>query len=279
MDSARKTPRPNSRARALLAQAIAALLSFSLVGSGCLSTKYKMAPKDTPAPLPFNLAVTQPPVALALHTVIVIKGPGSWKKEAYWDEYVVSILNQGAQPLVVSSAGLVDVLGTEQAVGTDPWTLEKISRENLKQYEHVGRKILLGAGLTAAWAISLPLGYAAAWGGSTALAVVAASAFFLIPVFAVGSGVRYFSARSSIKDEFNRRRITTPLTLQAGEMKKGSLFFPVCPGPQRLILHCRVGDEAKDINLDLTLLAGLHLLKEATSGPATPAAPPADAKP
>lgn len=254
-----------------IASAIAVLLSLAIFSSGCVSTKYKRAPKDTPLPLAFNLTANNPSVALTLHTVIVYKGPGSWKKEAYWDEYVVSITHRGTQPLTIESAGIVDVLNAEQNTGNDPWLLEKLSRENIKKYDHVGRKILLGVGLTAGWIAAGGVAIGAGLAGATGLAAAAATTFVLIPVWAIGSGVRALVSRHSIAAEFQRRRIDTPFTLQPGETKQGSFFFPITPGPQRLILHCRANGAVENLVLDLAPLAGLHLLKESTT-PSTPAA-------
>ncbi len=251
-----------------------ALASMLGTLTGCVSAKYKMAPKETPPPLALNLNTTQPSAAVVLHTVIVYKGPGSWKNEAYWDEYVCTIANRGTSLLTVESAVLTDALGAEQICGSDPWVLEKISRENLKKYSHLGRKILLGVGLTAGWAFSGGVAVAAAWAGSAPLAAVAGATFFAIPVWAVGSGVRILVARSAIREEFNRRRIATPLVLQPGETKQGSLFFPVSPGPQRMVLRCSAEGAPQNLTLDLAPLAGLHLLKEvAAPAPAAPAKP------
>ncbi len=253
----------------------ALLLACTLLLTGCVSTKYKMAPKETAKPpVVLDLAATQSPLALKLHTVIVFKGPGSWKQEAYWDEYVVALSNQGAAPVVLESATLVDALGTEQACGTDPWKLEKQSRENLKKYAHYGRKVMIGAGLTVAWVVSPVLGYSAAMAGADVLAGAAVGVFVLVPVWAIGSGVRYFIAENAIEDEFARRRIKLPLELKPGESRLGSLFFPVSPGPQRLVVHGRAGGQAVADTLDLAPLAGLHFLKELTDpAPAAPAKP------
>jgi len=246
----------------------ALLLGAALLLTGCVSTKYKMAPKNTPPPIALNLATVQPPVATVLHTVIVYKGPGSWKKAAYWDEYVVSITNQGPEPFIIESALLVDALNAEQLCGSNPWELEDLSRENLKKFEHYGRKIMIGAGLTTGWVLSGGLVAAGAWAGDAALVTVAGAVFVALPVWALGSGVRILVARSSITDEFNHRRIAVPLELRPGETKQGSLFFPISPGPQRLVLRCRTNGVTQPVTLDLTPLAGLHLLKQLTEGAA-----------
>ena len=245
-----------------------ALLAPLLLLTGCLSSKYKTAPKDTPPPVVMNLGVTQPPVAATVNTVIVYRGPGSWKKEAYWDEYVVTLANQGAEPLTIESVTLVDALDAAQTCGGDPWALEQQSRANLKKFEHTGRKIMIGAGLTAGWVVAGELTAAAAMTGAGTAAAVGAAAFVALPIWAISSGVRTLVARGSIKDEFNRRRLGLPLTLRPGESRAGSLFFPISPGPQRLELHCRMNGEARVPVIDLAPLSGLHLLKQLTGAPA-----------
>ena len=48
---------------------------------------------------------------LTLKSLIIFHGPGSWKCEARWDEYVVQIHNLGQTSVRIESAELVDVLG------------------------------------------------------------------------------------------------------------------------------------------------------------------------
>lgn len=218
-----------------------------------------------------NLSVNQPPVSATVNTVIVYHGPGSWKKDAFWDEYTVTLTNQGSAPLTIDSATIIDGLEMPQASGADPWALEQQSRKNMKKFEHVGRKILIGAGVTVGWVASAGLTAGAVWAGAGTAAAVGATAFLALPAWAISSGVRTLVARSSITDEFNRRRIALPITLRPGETRHGSLFFPISPGPQRLECHYRVNGEARLAAIDLAPLAGLHLLKQLTVGaPASP---------
>ena len=93
--------------------------------TGCVTRGYKLADRSALPVVP--LEITSAPVASAnpspssggdaasavpstasatVHTVIVYQGPGSWKREAYWDEYVVSLVNRGETPLVISTAML-----------------------------------------------------------------------------------------------------------------------------------------------------------------------------
>jgi hypothetical protein len=80
--------------------------------------------------------------------VIVYKGPGSWKKEACWDEYVVTVSNRGGDPLVLTDASLHPNEGEPTKPGDNPWQLEKIGRSWWKTNagRQTGTYLLLGGG-------------------------------------------------------------------------------------------------------------------------------------
>jgi len=68
--------------------------------------------------------------------------------------------------------------------------------------------------------------------------------------------------KAAVQSEFQRRRLNLPLTLTPGQTATGSLFFPVTPGPQRLIVHGHDGEQPLDVTLELGPLATLHLKAE-----------------
>ena len=49
--------------------------------------------------------------------MVVSQTIGPWGSRTFWDEYVVSVANRGAVPLVVESAGLTDFGGDTTALG------------------------------------------------------------------------------------------------------------------------------------------------------------------
>ena len=250
-------------------------LSFLLLAlglGGCVSSKYKMAAKDTPPAKLLELKAEDSTAQAVLRTVVVFQGPGSWKKAAYWDEYVVSVRNPGPVPLTITGAELTDIDSIALAPGENPWDLEKQSKARLKQYRGAGRSIMIGAGVTVLWAGAGAATYAAALGsvlgaGSAGAGGAAAGAIFLaIPVWVIGSGVRTLVARDAINDEFDRRRAHLPLTLEPGAERTVSFFFPVAPGPRKLVLRHRSGEAEGELVFDLAPLAGLHV-KPAEPGP------------
>ncbi len=246
-------------------------LSFLLLTlglGGCVSSKYKMAAKDTPPAQLLELKAGDTAAPAVLRTVIVYQGPGSWKKAAYWDEYVVSVRNPGQTSLTITGAELTDIDSLILTPGENPWALEKQSKARLKNYRESGRSILIGAGVTLLWAASVDVAAAIATGlgGGTVLAAGAATVIVGVPLWIIGSGVRTLVARDAINDEFDRRRAHLPLTLEPGIERTVSFFFPVAPSPKRLVLRHRSGETSGEFSFDLTVLSGLHL-KPAEPGP------------
>src|SRR5271166_6629622 len=103
--------------------AAAAICALAL--SGCVAIKYQMAQKGAPPAALLSITDSQPPIDVGVRSVIVDGGPGSWKRRALWDEYVVTIRNQSEQPLTVVAAALIDFSGKPLSPGADPWALEK----------------------------------------------------------------------------------------------------------------------------------------------------------
>jgi hypothetical protein len=64
--------------------------------------------------------------------------------------------------------------------------------------------------------------------------------------------------KDKVEKEFTRRRHALPLTLAPGATAQGSFFFPLAPGPQRLIVRGRTRSQTVEVVLDLKPLAGLH---------------------
>lgn len=231
--------------RLSLATLMAALLS------GCVSAKYQRAdPDDTPPPVSLNLTSEQSPVTATVHSVIAFHGPGSWKRDAYWDEYVISVVNHSEASLAVQSGTLTDSLGHAAAPGDDPWLLEKESLSRLEGMDPSTKAVLVQVGA----------GYGAASAGAgLAMAGAGPVALVLFPAYIGGAIYRNVSSRHDIEHEFAARRLVLPLTLKPGETRTGSLFFCISPGPQQLVLHGQAGDAPVEVIISLAPLAGLHL--------------------
>jgi hypothetical protein len=78
--------------------------------SGCVATKYKLAKRNTPPVEFINITFPSSPLLqVTLASFISDGAPGSWKREALWDEYVVTLENRGDLPLAAQVLALVDV--------------------------------------------------------------------------------------------------------------------------------------------------------------------------
>jgi len=253
----------------LATAAMAALLCCQV---GCVANKYKLAKRSVPAVQPLTIPFPpSPPLQASLVAVISYGGPGSWKREALWDEYVIALENRGAQPLTVGSATLADAAGTRYASSSDPWALEKQSKALEKQYRARGDAFLRNAGagavvIGAGAAVGAAAGGATAYGFTPAL-VGAAAAIVVLPVYYLTVvGINHHN-KKAIVAEYNRRRISLPLTLAPGETRTGSLFYPMVRSPSSLTLSWSNDTGTTATTLALEFLKLLHVPAPPTKAP------------
>ncbi len=242
-----------------LVPAFALSFSLSLLFAGCVSNRFKEARKDTPPPQLLNATFAPTQLEAGLTTLITFNGPGSWKREAFWDEYVVSLRNPGRQTLTVSSAALIDFAGTGRSPGDNPWALEKESKTLERQYKDLGLAfvrytapgvLIVGAGAAAVASAGI---FSAGAASAATLTVVA------LPLYYIGVLTINHSNKVAMEKEFNKRRLTLPITLAPGETRTGSFFFPMGPSPRSLGLHWSTGPATGESVLSLDFLHDLHL--------------------
>ena len=244
---------------------VASLLSAGALLSGSASNNDQTAQEGTPPLVPVNLVTVQPPVAMVLYTIITYDSPGSWKREALWDEYVVTISNQGAQLLTVASAALTDSAGTSHAAGAGMQALEKRSTTLEQKYLDSGLAFARDA-RPAAVPVGGGVRLVGAAGGVTSAGTSFAVAAAVVPVPAhytrkiVSLNKVYFAS------EFDERRLALPLTVAPGEVRVGSLFFPMIPNPRSLSLYWSIGTTGGGLTLPLDSVHGLHVRAPAPAG-------------
>jgi hypothetical protein len=237
--------------------------------AGCISPRYRMARQDTPPAVPVNLVVARPPLQLQINAVIIYKGPGSWKREALWDEYVITVINQGDQPISIAPPTLIDFASVSLEPGVDPWSLEKKSRTREQRYRSAGvafaRNTLPGVAIVGAGAASI----AASGIFSAGAATAATATVVVLPVYyIVVLSVNHVN-KSAVKAEFARRRLVWPLTLAPGETRTGSLFFPMVPNPQSLDTEWTSSTASGNLVASLESLKGLHVPSTTRQRPST----------
>jgi hypothetical protein len=230
---------------------------------GCIATKYKLAKKNTP-PVQL-LSVAFPPSAPlqpTLAALIIYGGPGSWKREALWDEYVLTLQNSGERAVTIDSMTLTDSDGMNVAAGVDPWALEKQSKILEKQYRASGLTfvrtagpavLIVGAGAAAAAATTASVFVSAAAAGAALAGIV------VLPVYYVSVwGINHHN-KKAVMAEFTRRRLPLPLTIAPGETRTGSVFYPMVRNPRSLDLHWSSETGTGQAILLLDFLHGLHV--------------------
>ncbi|MGC1459639.1 MAG: hypothetical protein WA825_15285 [Steroidobacteraceae bacterium] len=231
---------------------------------GCVATKYKLARKNTPPLQPVNIAIpSSPPLQATLVGLVSYGAPGSWKREALWDEYVITIENHGEQPLTIESATLADSKAAPYAAGSDPWTLEKQSRNLEKEYRDHGEAFLRAAGpgvlIVGAGAATLSAAAGTAIFITPAIAGAAVVTIAALPVYYLSVlGINHHN-KNAVMTEFNRRRLSLPLTLAPGETRSGSLFYPMVRSPGSLALNFSNESGRAAALLPLDFLHALHV--------------------
>lgn len=257
------------------------IVTVSTLLSGCLSARYRSAAKDTPPPVALNAAGAEHDVNARVESIVIFHGPGSWKGNAYWDEYIVVFDNRGAEPVTLTSASLVGLAGRTVVPGKDPWELEKESRAAAKAdfWLPPGSGPQVGAGITAV-GVSIGAGAAlgaAASGGfiSTTAGAWIGGAMFATAALPIAGGAtiyRNVSNRHDIEREFNRRRLQFPIALAPGQQRRGSLFFVITPGPRELRIGYALSGTSRNVLIDLTPAGPLHLLRQPAPANTTPVA-------
>ena len=253
-----KNPTNLSRASRLVA-VMALSLSVAGLFTGCVSNKYKMAASGTALPQLLNVAFAPAPLEATLNSVITFNGPGSWKRDAFWDEYIVTLHNPGNQPLTVTTAGLTDFAGLARTAGGEPWGLENESRTLERKYKDAGMAFVR---YTAPGLLIVGTGTAAAASAgflSAGAATAGAAIVVVLPIYYIGVVVINHKNKAAMSGEFNRRRHALSLRLAPGETRTGSFFFPTVPSPRSLGLGWSTATASGESVLPLDFLHGLHV--------------------
>ena len=254
-----------------LRSAVALLLSVCvLVGCGGTKVLKESQPIQTTQPL---AAVSDQRVTATLDWVIVRDGPGTWAKNADWDEYLLRVNNQSDQQIKVLRLIAVDSLDTPIVPQPGRKQLVKGSKKTARRYKQSGVKVKAGRGtgtmLVAGAAVTVVgmgaatvVAYGSAMSGATAAGGAGAAAGGLLllgPALAVGGVVRGVN-NSRVNKQIELRQTVLPLEIQANEELGLNVFFPLAPSPKRveLIYSDAAGEQSLVIDTS-TALDGLHI--------------------
>lgn len=225
------------------------------------------------------MQVTQPLASTAdrhlsaiLDWVIVRQGPGTWARNADWDEYLLRVRNLSDQPLRISRMTVVDSLNTPIDSQPGRKKLVKASKKTVRRYKDSGLKVKAGRGAAtmlvtgaAVTTVGVSAASAVAYGsilsGSTAGSAGAAVGGVLLlgPVIAVGGVLRGVN-NSAVNKRIESRRTQFPLDLPAMGEAALDVFFPLAPSPQRIELTYADDSGERVLLIDTrAALDGLHI--------------------
>ena len=229
------------------------LLSLAVSLFACAPSRY--IEKQSHFGPDLGISASDDHLKVSLNHVIIPNGPGSWVKEARWDEYIVTIENISEYPLTIQNVRLIDFRGVYINQGMDPTVLEKTSEQLTAEYTRGG----LALAVYSAPRIAI-------WTGSfSALTAMVPFVSYASPVLGLTEMASKSAQAKDLKNiqaEFARRRIHY-VTLSGGGKGTGSGFFPLVPNPRALAIDYMV--QAKPFPqmgiLEVTLekLAGLHI--------------------
>jgi hypothetical protein len=248
---------------------IAILLSACLI-SGCGGTKMlkETQPIQTTQPL---AASSDQRVEAILDWVIVRDGPGTWAKNADWDEYLLRVNNRSDQPIKIMQLTVVDSLDTRIEPQLSRKQLVKDSKQTARRYKDsgvkvkagrgVGTMLVAGAAVTAAGlGAATVVAYSTMGGMAAGSAGAAAGGLLLLgPALAVGGIVRGVN-NSKVNNEIELRQTLLPLEIPANENLGVNIFFPLAPSPSvvELIYVDATGEHSLIIDTS-EALDGLHI--------------------
>ncbi len=239
--------------------------------AGCGGTKVLKEPQPIQTTQPLA-AISDERVTATLDWVIVRDGPGTWAKNADWDEYLLRVKNETGQPIQVTRLTVVDSLGTRIESESERKKLVKGSKMTAKRYKGSGVKVKAGMGvgtmLASGAAVTVAgVGIAAATmgpviGGATAAggAGAAMAAGLLIgPALAVGGVVRGIN-NNKVSKQIELRQTSLPVEVPAGEELRLNTFFPLAPSPQMVsVIYTGVDGEHVLVIDTNSALSGLHI--------------------
>jgi hypothetical protein len=241
-------------------------LVFVLLLSGCGGTKVLKDPE--PLVLAEPLATgSDRSIATSLDWVIVRDGPGTWAKNANWDEYLLRVANLSDRPIEITRIVVVDSLDTRIDSLSERKPLVKGSKETVRRYKRAGIEVEAGSGrgvlrVAGATAAGAAIGAMTATGGimgGAGMGAAAGGVVVLVPVLAVGGVIRGVN-NSKVNSEIEDRQTVLPIMVPAGSEQSLDVFFPIAPSPALVELSYADNKGAHSILVDTsTVLENLHI--------------------
>jgi hypothetical protein len=240
---------------------------------GCGGTKVLKEEQPIQTTQPLAMASDQQ-ITATIDWVIVRDGPGTWAKNADWDEYLLRVNNESDQPIQVTRVTVVDSLDTQIESQAGRKQLVKNSKKTARRYKKSGVKVKAGRGAgtmivagAAVTAVGVGAATAVAYGnimgaaaGTSASAGAAVGGLLLLgPALAVGGVVRGVN-NSKVNKRIEERQTVLPLEVPANVEQDLDVFFPLAPSPKlvELVYSDATGEHILLIDTNAAL-EGLHI--------------------
>jgi hypothetical protein len=203
-------------------------------------------------------------LAVTVHTVVVPNGPGSWVRDADWDEYILTVRNSTGSAVRIETMSLESpYLPAPQPSSLSLGQLEDRTRACLRR---VRNATTLAGGAATTAAATAAVGWAGSVAGASVAAAPAVALFIDYPLErAVENHHLEHEDRSMIELALLERGLHLALELEAGRETLRSVFFPLTPGPVQLAVGYRSADEQRTLVVPLPALAQLHLQPNGTA--------------
>ncbi len=245
-----------------------------IVLTGCGGAKVLKKPEPLKTTQPLAVA-SDPRLATTLDWIIVRAGPGTWAKNADWDEYLLRFKNLTDSPMPITNVRVYDSLGTQINRQLDRRALVKGTKGTKRRYRDSDIKVKAGMGtgkMLAAGAAVGVVGYGLAAGaaapsfGAGAAAgggVGAAGAVLLAAPVIAFLGIKKGVNNSKVNSEIIRRQTVLPLALPSSDEVSAKLFFPLSPSPTHVeVMYTDTEGEYRLVIDTQEALNGLHLVPE-----------------
>ena len=247
------------------------LMALSLTGCGGHKVLKEAEPMLS---VPILASANNGDLQADLDWVIYRDGPGTWVRNADWDQYLVTLTNHTNGPLEVRNTTVYNSLGIATSAQSNRTLLIKGSKETARNYKDEGLKVKAGFGGTSlivagttTGVAAVGLGAASIYGG-TAVAATALTGMLIAPALVVGGIVKSSNGRK-VARQIESTHASNPTSLAPGETRQLSYYFPISPSPRRVEIDYRSNAVDHVLALDTSVaLQDLHIGEKTTESAA-----------